>query len=71
MAPTRQAGYNRDSGVRGPVFNEKGEKISGLAAGEEMIAGASGRVRKEGTVKIDGVKYTVENYRVSDRVNAD
>ena len=42
-----------------------------IPAGKEVIVSSSGKIRKSGSVKIDGVRYTVENYIVTDSVVVD
>ena len=36
-----------------------------IPADSEIIVSSSGKVRTSGSVKIDGVRYTVENYIVT------
>lgn len=55
--------YNAEDGstneVR-PISN-----IDGLDGVTQVIVSRTGRVRRSGTVRIDGVKWTVNNYQAS------
>ena len=44
----------------------KGKPNDSVAGGSVIIVNGSGKVKKSGTVKIDGYKYTVDDYVVTD-----
>lgn len=54
------------------MVNIKGDKNATLSLDDEcVIVNSSGKVKKAGTVKIDGIKYTVDNYRIIKEENTD
>ncbi len=63
---SRIAAFDSDT-----VVNIKGDKNATLSLDERVIVNSSGKVKKAGTVKIDGIKYTVDNYRITKEENAD
>ena len=54
-----ESDYRRDG-----TLKENAEPVA--RDGDQIIVGSTGRVRKNGKVKLDGTTYTVKNYVVVD-----
>ena len=47
------------------IKDKKGKVV--IPTGSQVIIGTSGKVKKSGTVTIDGIKYTVKDYVATEK----